>query len=93
MGCARLLTRHIDRNTRLAEADPSEGRPRTPALVGVPYDGASVVRTGRQKDLTRFGGPCANTPRTSPVRGLNLNALHAADIGDVNVVSLDIANV
>jgi formimidoylglutamase len=59
------------------------------ALVGVPFDGASVVRTGARggPDAVRRGLMWFTTYSTSEARAMD--AFRAADIGDVNVTLTD----
>ena len=61
------------------------------ALLGVPFDGASVVRTGSRHgpDAVRLGLVNYTTFSSAEARGME--ALRAADIGDVEVTLTDMA--
>ncbi|WP_431280737.1 agmatinase family protein [Humitalea sp. 24SJ18S-53] len=61
------------------------------ALIGVPFDGASVVRTGSRggPDAVRLG--LVNYTTFSSADGRGMEALRAADIGDVLITLTDMA--
>jgi formimidoylglutamase len=59
------------------------------AFVGIPYDGASAVRAGSREGPDAVRRALRNHTTYVTSSGLSLNALRAADIGDIEVVVTD----
>jgi formimidoylglutamase len=61
------------------------------ALLGVPFDGASVVRTGSRHGPDAVRMAMQNYTAFATSTGASLDGVRAADVGDVDIVLTDMA--